>query len=274
MNIINLLIVLLIIYIIYFVLTKKPSHKKLKYKIIKKNKNNKNGKKVRFDTDSTNKYFSDAQYNSNYSDTIDAFNLMSLQKQSFNVAELPIIKVTKLDTIKSEKMANDFINEINAVIGNPQNNWTTNTLEKPVKSGWDLSMDNLGLPSSIYNEPAKVSEIKLVKVDYAEKVETESEIEINIYMVVQKLNTDIQMVIKLSLLLSKNDVNLEREFFDKTKNTYETKIIIQNIFVVGFLLNEFTNNSSRADFYHFTTINDGRMPKTTELIKELNKKRN
>ena len=224
-------------------------HKKIKNKTIKNNKNNKNkkndknDKKVRFNIDNTNKYFSETQYNSNYSDTIDAFNLISLQKHTFNTTQLPIIKVTKIKDTDAEKMANNFIDELNNVIGNPQNNWATNSLEKPVKSGWDDSMDALGLPPSIYDKPAKISKIKLIKIDYAEKVETDSEIEINIYMVVQKLNTDIQMVIKISLLLSKNDVNLEREFFDKTKNTFETKIIIQNIFVVGFLLNEFTNNT-------------------------------
>jgi hypothetical protein len=276
MNIINLLIVLLIIYIIYFVLTKKSIHKKMKNKTMKykNNKNNKNNKKVRFDMDNTNKYFSETQYNSNYSDTIDAFNLISLQKHTFNTAELPITKVTKIGEKEAEKMANNFINELNNVIGNPQNNWATNSLEKPVKSGWNESMKELGLPSSIYNEPAEPSKIKLIKIDYAEKVETDSEIELNIYMVIQKLNTDIQMVIKISLLLSKNDVNLEREFFDKTKNTFETKIIIQNIFVVGFLLNEFTNNTSRTDFYNFTTINDGKMMKPSDMIKELNRKRN
>jgi hypothetical protein len=273
MNIINLLIVFLIIYIIYFVLTKKQSYKKIK-KGGFKNKKSKGNKKVRFDTDNTNKYFSDTQYNSNYSDTIDAFNLISLQKHTFNSAELPIIKVTKVTDKESERIVNNFINEINAVIGNPQNNWSSNTLERPVKSGWDKSMENLGLPSSIYEKPIDSAKIKLVKIDYAEKVETENETELNIYLIVQKINTDIQMVIKLSLLLSKNDVNLEREFFDKDKNTFETKIIIQNIFVVGFLLNEFTNNSIRSDFYNFTTINDGKMIKTTDMIKELNKKRN
>ena len=273
MNIINLLIVLLIIYIIYFILTKNTLHKKMKNNILKNKNKKKNNKKVRFDTDKTNKYFSDVQYNSNYSDTIDAFNLISLQKKTFNTTQLPIIKVAKVSEKDSEKMVNNFINEINNVIGNPQNNWTTNSLEKPVKSGWDDAMDNLGLPPSIYNKPAEPEKIKLIKIDYSEKVETESEIEWNIYMIVQKLNTDIQMVIKLSLLLSKNDVNLEREFFISKKNTFETKIIIQNIFVVGFLLNEFTNTSSRKDFYEFTTINDGRMSKTTDMIKELNRKR-
>jgi hypothetical protein len=208
--------------------------------------------------------------------------LISLQKNIFNKSDQPIKSVTKPKNKEIKELITKFIKEVNSTVRNNiddvanSNNWLDNMPERKKESGWEKQMKELGLPPSIYNEPASKASIKLIKLDHAEKVETDDEIQYTIYLIVQKKNTVDQMVVKISFVMELNDVNLEREFFSKNKNTYETKVNIENIFVVGFMLAHNGGSGERTNrdkFYDVTEIKDGKMFSQKDIVKELNKKR-
>jgi len=229
-----------------------------------------------------NKFFQEVQFHQDYRDTSNAFNLLTDQKPFFNLADLPVTNVEKPSNTEIKNLISKFIKEVNKTVKNhvsdeiALNNWSDNMPQKKFKSGWEKQQEELGLPASIYTEPAPRSSIRLIKLDHAEKYETDAEVKYVVYLIVQKRNTEDQMVVKVSFVVDKNDLNLDREFFDKRKNTYETSVSIEEISIVGFMITEGYGDQtalSRDKFYDYDKIDDGRMFNQKEIIKQLNKKR-
>jgi hypothetical protein len=82
------------------------------------------------------------------------------------------------------------------------------------------------------------------------------------------------MVVKVSFVIDRSDLNLEREFFSKDKNNYETVVKIEEISVLGFLTNNsFGTKSSRDKYYNFDKIDDGKMFRDDDIIHMLNDKK-
>lgn len=234
-----------------------------------------------------NKHFQDMQYHTDYRDTLNAFILLvPNQKQLFNRSDLPLSHIVDPPSNEFKNLVSDFIKEVNKTIQkhvtdeiNVNNGWQDNLPEKKYKSGWDKEQEALGLPTSLYKEPAPKAMIKLLKIDKVEKYETDNQIKFSVILIAQKKNVDDQIIFKVSFVLEKNDVNLDREFFDKKKNTYNTVIHVEEISVIGFLTNIFNKKSknkcakSREDFYNFDNVTDGKMFKQKDIIKILNQKR-
>ena len=228
-----------------------------------------------------NSYFSEMQFNSDYRDTMNAFELLiPNQRQIFNKGDLPITNVEQPSKTEIKDLITGFIKEVNKTIKNhvgneiSLNGWNSNLPEKKFESGWDKQQKSLGLPPSIYTDPAPKSAIKLIKLDHAEKFETDDEIKFVVILIIQKKNVKDQMVCRVSFIVSKTDWNLDREFFDKKKNTYDTVVKLENAEIIGYMTNnDFGKKSSQEKFYNFDGISDGRMFSQKDITKELNKKK-
>ena len=55
--------------------------------------------------------------------------------------------------------------------------WDEPLQDQQMETGWEKHMQSLGLPKSLYPDPAKKSKVKLEKIDHVEKYETEDETE-------------------------------------------------------------------------------------------------
>lgn len=229
----------------------------------------------------TNGNFVDAQWHTDYRDTQNAFDLVvPNRKQLFNLCALPVDQVSEVPEKDTRYLVSKFIKEINSTVKNKISNelsntsWIDNMPQKKIESGWEKQQKALGLPTSIYKEPAKKAPIKLVKIDHAEKYETEKEIRYSLFLIIQKKHVKDQLVIKVNFVVDKNDVNIDRDFFSSDKGSFATTVIIEEISIIGFLTsNNFGERTRQDDFYQFDAITDGRMFSQEQIIKELNKKK-
>ena len=177
-------------------------------------------------------------------------------------------------------MIKNFIKETNKVLDkNVPNNYTTRDwknglAEKDFKSGWEKQQEKLGLPRSIHNTPAEKENIMLIKVDHSEKFETEDEIRYVVYLIVKKPSVNDQMVIRVSFQVDRQDINIDREFFDKSKSEYHTLIKIEEVFIMGYMTkHSFGKKSIKEKYYNFNGITDGRIFNQREIMEQINKKR-
>jgi hypothetical protein len=228
-----------------------------------------------------NEYFIENQWHTDYRDTQNAFDLVvPNRKQLFNLCALPVDQVSEVSEKDTKYLVSKFIKEINKTVKNKVSDelattsWIDNMPQKKVESGWDKQQKALGLPTSIYNEPAKKAPIKLVKIDHAEKYETEKEVRYSLFLIIQKKHVKDQLVIKVNFVVDKNDVNMDRDFFASDKDSFRTTVMIEEISILGFLTkNQFGERTKRDDFYQFDAITDGRMFSQEQIIKELNRKK-
>lgn len=262
-------------------------------KSINKNNNNKktnkylnvilkskhNNKKYNRDVN-VNEHFVENQWHTDYRDTMNAFSLVVPNvKQLFNLCALPVDQISEVDEKDTLYLVQKFIKEINSIVKNKvsgelgSTSWIDNMPQQKIESGWDRQQKALGLPTSVYKDPAKKAPISLVKIDHSEKYETEKEIRYSLFLIVQKKHVQDQLVIKVNFVLDKTDPNLDRDFFSD-KNKYKTNIMIEEISIIGYLTkNKFGERTQRDDFYQFDTITDGKMFSQEQLMKELNKKK-
>ena len=94
-------------------------------------------------------------------------------------------------------------------------------------------------------------------------------------MILQKKNVKDQMLVRVNFVLTKNDVDLEREFFKKGKDSYETSVLIEEIHVLGFMIRKNTDRpkTARQTLYDFEGLDDGRLISEKEVIRQLKNKR-
>lgn len=250
----------------------------------------------------TNPFFLDMQFHTDYRDTLTAFNdIAPAQQLIFNKANLPTTFSTppykEVDAIVKE-----FIKEVNktvmfSVTNYRQSNtgWDETIPDKTMESGWDKQQQSLGLPSSLYADPAKRAPIVLIKIDNVEKYVTEFQTQYVIILIVQKKNVEDQMIVKISFIKENIDINLERKLFDDInadynkesdfdnsniveKPTYNTDMVIEEIFVVGFLSKEGLGGDkpfeTNLDLYNFKGLETNDLIDQRMVMKELiNKKR-
>jgi hypothetical protein len=227
------------------------------------------------------------QFHTDYRDTIAAFNdIAPSQKPVFNdgnYAELHTRPKTNNKEIRN--MITNFIQVLNKDIKTnvsdyltANSGWDEPLAQKQPESGWDKFRKALELPSSLFADPASKSPVKLIQIDQVDKYKTDFEIKYVINIIIQKLNVEDQMIVKISFV---------RDLRDK-KNPYN--MIIEEIFIVGFLTNEQQNMEtddmnltgqpgmsglSRNTFYDFKGLETSNMTDIIDnktIIKELNKK--
>lgn len=227
-----------------------------------------------------NPYFYEAQFHNDYRDTLTAFNnICPRQKQIFNVAHLPV-KFTNPNPSEVKHMIKDFIKELNNSIVNEvtdrrvaNSGWDEAIPDPQVKSGWDKHMEGLGLLPGVYNQPAPKSKVRIVAIDHVEKYETDDEIRYICFIVLQKKNIDEQIITRLSFVKAKRDVNEERQFFNKDSKHQINRVILEEIYIIGFLSEQGMENAkSQDDFYNFSALHKGDMIDRQEIVNELVKK--
>lgn len=264
-------------------LDKSKKSKKSK-KINKSDRSKKSNKSNKSESKRLKPYFMEMQFHTDYRDTIAAFNDISQQKEIFNKSNQP---VTHLDPSHKEAsyLIKEFIRELNSDVKNSVSDYRTSNTgwdeplpELKVKSGWDKQQEELGLPSSLYADPAKRAPIKLIKIDDIEKYTTEFETKYVCTIIIQKLNVEDQMIVKISFVQDNTDINGERIFFqdielytDNNKNS-EYNVIIEEIFIVGFLTDDEAFVGDGDDFYNFKGIETDGMIDNKTIMKELIKK--
>jgi hypothetical protein len=232
-------------------------------------------------TDNVLPYFVEMQFHNDYKDVITAFDIMiETGRQIFNRSNLPV-NVKELEPTDSSKMANVFIAQLNDIISRRINNfadvengWKNIQENKIIESGWEKQMKQLGLPDNLYDKGAKKSLIKLIRLDKFVMSMTDFQTRYDIFMIIQKENSYDQMVIKVSFVTDKEDMNTDRNFF-KDDRTVDLNVHIEDIFVVGFMTNHSygsQNVSMRQDFYNFDKIEKDGMMNQEEIIKQLKKK--
>lgn len=231
-----------------------------------------------------NPYYVEMQFNEDFRDVINAFNnIVPSQKQIFNKSDLPV-KSINTDVSEVQTLIINFINEVNKNIKNEVktevslNGWFDALPQKQITSGWDKQQIALGLPTSLYNDPQVFNKkpIKLLKIDKIEKFETDNEIQYVLYLIIGKKNNKDgdQMIVRVSIVIDKNDINLDRDFFKESKDIYETLVKIEEIFIIGYLtLNSHGSSSTRQDFYQFETAQTDGITDDKTIMKALIKKK-
>lgn len=313
MNFIDVILILIIVFVLYLIFQYKPSiknenithnsfiknnkpeemfgdiedNKDYLGEIIKDNKkqkikkNNNNNNK---DQNNNNYTFVEAQYHTDYRDTITAFNnIVPCQKPMFNPASLPTNR-SILEPKQVKKIVTDFIKQVNDDIinevpeyRNKNSGWDEPIVEKKIKSGWEKQMESLGLPSSLYPDPAINDKIKLISIDFAEKFETDSEIKYVVYLFIKKKNVKDQLFIRINFIENIKDINEERDFFNNKNIKKQLEIYIEEIFIIGYMTIDTENTQDTSgkkpeDFYKFDNLENQDILDQGVIVKELIKK--
>lgn len=298
MNTLDFVVILVVCYILYIILSNKKTTTKEHFTVdydddkylddlfdaIHKNDDGTidESEKSESEYDNINKYFNETQFNTDYRDTITAFNnIAPSQKQIFNNSDFPVKFVNpKVSEVKD--LIRQFIRKVNLNVKNvvpetltKNSGWDEYMPDQNVKSGWEKSQEALGLPTSIYTEPAKKGKVKLIKIDHIEKYATEEQIRYVTYLILQKVNVRDQMVVRVAFVL--DNLIDERKFFDSEsdgENKYENvSVRIEQIFVMGYLTDtSFGSKSKKDDFYNFEGIEKDGIMDQQEILKQLNQK--
>lgn len=242
-----------------------------------KNKNNKNNvcnqddninqtpppkKKINF-----GRTFAENQYHNDYRDVLETLLRMSSGKVIFNRSDKEIT-IQKVNYEAGLNLINDFIQRINNTLTpDVDAKWKTK------KSGWETVQESLGLPPSLYGEPTYGGHVYLVKIDDLAGYATEGMVRIECVLTLQKTGVDDQIIIKVQFCLDNRNND-----FDPSKNTVPRDIVIENIFIVGFLLkNENIGFTNGFDFYDYHNIDvdleKGETTDPQEIVKALTQKR-
>jgi hypothetical protein len=186
-----------------------------------------------------NPNFLNIQFHNDYRDVITSINhIIPDKKQFFNLPNIPVTYTNPAVT-EVQELVDDFVKVLNSNITNKVSDnrnvntgWNEAITDPTIESGWEKFRKSLGLPVSIYNKPTEKSTVKLIRIDFIEKRETDDEINYIIDLILQKLNTDDQIALKCSFLQDKRGLLDEDNFFI----TYDItlKIVIEEIFISGY----------------------------------------
>lgn len=182
-------------------------------------------------------HFQELQFHNDYRDVMTAMNnLRPNTKKTFNLENKSVSNDENYSHQIVLDVIHDFIGEVNRQITElpdfrtKNSGWDSYLPAAPKTSGFEKSMEVLGLPGSVYSAPAPNAKIKLIMVNSASKSETETEIKLDIEFVVQKLNVEDQMVLKISFLANKSN------YF---------KMVVEELFIVGYLCKHSTPLESK-----------------------------
>jgi len=208
------------------------------------------------------------QYHVDYSDTITAINALTPQKELFNLSFSPVETSTPEDNT-TNKLVSIFMNSLNDEIKktpqflNVNSGWNNMNMRQREKSNQETQLESIGIPSKLYNTPAKKEEIILLKIDKAEQFSTGTQIRVEVHIIVQKKNVKDQMVLMIQFFMEKEDNDTRDKFFEKklSNDDFKTSVLIERIFIVGFLSNKSLLRTKMEKFYEYDNIirDDGTM---------------
>lgn len=230
---------------------------------------------------SLNPYVIDSKFHTDYRDVLDGFNnLVPSQKQIFNITNIPV-EYTVVNTKSQEvnDLVTDFITALNnAIIStdnfrNSSSGWDENIQDPQTRDdSWAKSQLALGLQPSLYDKPKLKSLVFLVDILKAEKYVTDNERKFTVNIVLQKINTEDQMLLKASFVqdMSYDKADLERNFFKKNKLRVN-KVIIEELDVEAYLskFGEDTQRFEKDEFYNFDQLEKSDMLDNKEIARVL-----
>lgn len=241
-----------------------------------------------------NNDFIELQYHRDYNDTITAINNLTPQRELFNMGFLPVKQsvpdqnnINELVELFMEKLNGEVKNNVSEYL-NPNSGWSDMAKRRREKSGFEQVMEELGLPGSLYNEPATKAPVKLVAIDKAEQFNTDDQIRFVIYLIIQKENVRDQMVLKVHFFMEKEDLksggDSRKDFFEKNIDDSNVNpddknqlAVIENVFTVGYLTNDSEKKTKMDKFYDYSDIkrSDGTMnqEKVIKLMLKKHKER-
>jgi hypothetical protein len=226
-----------------------------------------------------NSDFVEIQYHKDYNDTITAINDLTPNKEMFNHGFLPV-RESDPDMQNINELVELFMGMLNQDVQNnvseylhTNSGWNDMGKRKRIKSGFEEQMEELGLPGSLYNEPASKAPVNLIKIDKAEQYNTDDQIRFIAYIVVQKENVKDQMVLKVQFFLEREDLRSggdhRAQFFDKKMDENGKlltgqdavpdldpikNVVIEQVFILGYLTNESKPKSKMDRFHDYKNI--------------------
>lgn len=259
---------------------KKSKHKKSKHKkhrCIKNIDNINNENKINklctimCEKNKINSEFLNQQYHKDYYDTITAINYLTPQKELFNLGFLPVQEMQpNMENIK--QLVTLFIKKLNSEIKHNvseylhvNSGWNDMGKRKREKYGYEEQLEKLGLPGSLYTEPSDKAKVKLIKIDKSEQFNTDDQIRFISNIIIQKINTKDQMVIKIYFFMERDKAKcIDRSnFFEKSIDQHNDKknildidlnVIIEQIFIVGFLTDDGLKKTTMDKFMDYGKI--------------------
>lgn len=215
--------------------------------------------------------FSESQFNVDYTDTIESFNKITLNRKDRHIFNNEALRVSinKIPVYNEDvkKMSNDFVNKVNHTVNNKITDnftldWNVSRAHKQ-EDGWARQQQELGLPKSIFTDPLGKSEIKLISIDDAELHETNKQRKYIIQMTLQKLSSKDRISIKVNFVMS----------FIKGKEDY-SKNQIEEVFVIGFLISV-KGKTKMQDMINMKTfdLSDSELMDPEKAITALNEKK-
>ena len=90
-------------------------------------------------------------------------------------------------------------------------------------------------------------------------------------MIIQKLNVSDQMVVKISFVMDRQDLNVDRDFFkNDTQSHIDLNVTLDEVSVIGYMSNfSFGVNNNRTDFYTFEKTENSNIIDQKEIFKQL-----
>lgn len=225
-------------------------------------------------------YFVEMQFHNDYRDVITAFDcIVETGRPLFNRSNQPV-KSVEVKKREAKNLLRAFIKTLNRNIKNNIKNeanldygWKNAMPNKTVKeTGWEKQMTALGLPTDIYGKSAKKSSVRIIRIDRVDKFETDSQIRIDVYMIMKKLNISDQIIVKTSFVMDKDDLNVDRNFFKENKEV-DLNVHLESIFVVGYLTDQsYGSTRNYFDFYSFENVEKDNIMDQQEIFRQLRKK--
>ena len=225
-------------------------------------------------------YFTEMQFHNDYRDVLSAFDcIVETGRPLFNRSNQPV-KSVEVKKREAKNLLKVFIKTLNKNIKNNIKNeanldygWKNAMPNKTVKeTGWEKQMTALGLPTDIYGKSAKKSSVRIIRIDRVDKFETDSQIRIDVYMIMKKLNISDQIIVKTSFVMDKDDLNVDRNFFKENKEV-DLNVHLESIFVVGYLTDQsYGSTRNYFDFYSFENVEKDNIMDQQEIFRQLRKK--
>jgi hypothetical protein len=185
--------------------------------------------------------FLNVQFHNDYRDTITAINNINpTSHKFFNVANKPS-EFSEPNPKEVSTLVNSFIKILNNNVKrkvshkrHANSGWDEAVPDPTVeKSGWEEFQESLGLPPSLYHNPAKKSPVRLIDIKNTAKIDTADESKYNVVIVIQKENVSDQMNLHVSFVVDRNIMKNEDDFYKHTKEEY-VDVVIEKIFINGF----------------------------------------
>jgi hypothetical protein len=181
------------------------------------------------------------KFHTDFRDVITAFNSISENKKVFNLDHDGVEQVL-LTKVLAEPIVLQFILDVNENIMkngtslHRNSGWDDCLPRKNVESGWDKVQKSLGLPTSLYDEPALNSSFEMVTILEALLFKTVDQSKYLITFVGRKKNVQDRILIKLSVVY----------YNDRNKKIFK---IYEDIDIIGFfVVNDQTSFDPANDF--------------------------